>query len=237
MPVTAQDDIKEVFQLLRRPSQEELSWQDALSSLGRQYALRNKQFQLSDKNWFLRSVPLTPNATDELLNIDDWSVPVKVTTRSRTAQPTDRWYPVEIINADEVERAIMESRSAIAFYGTPARAAFTMDVTDQAFTIWYEPSATRPTKITDTPEIESDFNTLLVYDTVLECGGQIQNDSKEFVKWWNGREPYFIAKVGVWEAVMNKWMKMGRNQGRAYKRSYPLSNRGNYYPSEEFKRR
>ncbi len=237
MPITAQDDVTEVIELLRRPAQTALSWQDILKSLGRQYAKRNKQFQLSDKNWFLRSQPLTPNALDEPLNVDDYSVPVKVTIRNRNSAPDDNWYPVEIVNADEIERARIEGRNAVAIYGSPPNISYSMDITDQNFTLWYEPAATRPTNIADTPEIEQDFNMLLIYDTALECGGMVRDESKEFKDWWKDQRVYLLAQVRDWEAIMLKWMNMGRNQGRAYKRTWPMSNRGNYGRGDEFKRR
>lgn len=238
MPVTANDDLTEVYELLRRPSQEALPWQDALKSLARQYTFRAKQFQLSDKNWFLQPKPLTPGAMTEALNVDDYSLPVKITMRNRSAQPDDLWLPVDIVNADEIEYARMDGRNAVAIYGNPPMISYTMDITDLAFTLWYEPSATRPTKLTDTPQIETDFNTLLVYNTVLECGGMIRDDSDEYMRWWKDREGYFVAQVTRWEAVMIKWMSLSRGQGRVYKRGWPRRT-GNPYNStqDEFKRR
>lgn len=229
-PITALDDSKEVYQLLRRPGQQALSWQDVLASLGRQFAKRNKQFQLSDKNWFLRSVPLQPSSQDDPINAEDFSVAVKVTVRALGGADTDSWYPVEMLNFDDFELQKAEGKAFVSVYGSPPRIAFSGDVTDREFMLWYKPSANRPKLLSDTPDIETDFNTLLVYDTALECGGIVRDSSTEFKEWWPGQRVYLASQVGVWEEIMTNWMKLAGRQGRVYKRTFPFGNSGPSMP-------
>lgn len=217
---TVADDLMEIRDLLQRPLQRQLQDHTVLLSLQRSYAKRNKQFQLSDKNWFLRPKELRPTERDEPLSADDYSVPVKVTVRSASAGPDDSWLPVEMVNFDDFELQKLEGAPVVSIYGTPPRIAYSLDVTDQVFTLWYEPIANRPKLLTDTPEIETDFNTLLVYDSALECGGRVLNQSDEYRAFWKAQRILYVEQIREWEAIMTKWMN-GSRQGRVYKRTYP----------------
>ena len=212
----------EVRDLLQRPLQRQLQDHTVLLSLQRSYAKRNMQFQLSDKNWFLRPKELRPTAQDELLSADNYSVPVKVTVRNANAAPDDPWLPVTLVNFDDFETQKLEGAPVVSIYGTPPRIAYSLDITDQVFTLWYEPSANRPKLLTDTPEIETDFNTLLVYDATVECGGRVTNQSDEYRAFWKDQRQLYMKEVSEWEEIMKKWMNMSRQQGRVYKRTFPF---------------
>ncbi len=220
--ITVADDLMEVRDLLQQPLQRQLQDHTVLLSLQRFYALRNKQFQISDKNYFLRPKELRPTEQDELLNVDDYSVPVKITVRDANAGPDDPWLPVQNVNFDDFELQRLDGAPVISIYGTPPRIAYSLDVTDQVFTLWYEPSANRPQLLTETPEIETDFNTLLVYDATIECGARVRNQSEEYKAFWKDQLPVYAAASEKWEEVMKKWMNMGRQQGRTYKRTFPF---------------
>lgn len=220
----------QIRDLLQNPLQRQLQDHTVLLSLQRSYALRNKQFQISDKNYYLRPKEIWPTEQDEALNVDDYSVPVKITVRSADAGPDDPWLPVQNVNFDDFELQKLEGAPVVSIYGTPPRIAYSLDVTGQVFTLWYEPSANRPQLLTDTPEIEQDFNTLLVYDVTIECGARVRNQSDEYKAFWEAQLPIYEALDTKWEEVMTKWMNMTRQQGRVYKRTYPL--RRTAYPGD-----
>lgn len=195
-----------------------------LLSLQRSYVLRNKQFQLSTNNWFLKPKEIRPAERDEPITADDYSVPVKVTMRSVNAGPDDYWEPVPYVNFDDFDLQRAEGATVYSIYGMPPRIVFSIDnFADQVFTLWYEPTATKPTLLTDIPEIEDSFNTLMVYDAAIENGGRVRSQSAEYKEFWKDQRVLYVAKATHWESVMDEWMRKTRNQGRAFKRTFPYS--------------
>lgn len=197
-----------------------------LLSLQRSYVLRNRQFQLSANNWYLKPEEIRPTERDEAIGVSDYSVPVKVTMRPVDAGPDDQWIRVPQVNFDDFELQRSEGAEVVSIYGTPPRIAFSMDsFADYVFTLWYEPTANRPQLLTDVPEIEDSFNTLMVYDAALENGGRVRNKTKEYKEFWKDQRVLYVATAKHWEDVMKEWMNKSRNQGRAYKRTYPDTTR------------
>lgn len=197
-----------------------------LLSLQRSYVLRNRQFQLSTNNWFLKPKEIRPSERDEPITADDYSVPVKVTMRSVNAGPDELWERVEQVNFDDFDLQRAEGANVVSIYGTPPRIIFSMDnFADQVFTLWYEPTANRPQLLTDIPEIEDSFNTLMVYDSAIENGGRVLKQTAEYKEFWKDQRVLYVAKAVHWEEVMKEWMNKSRNQGRAYKRTFPYSTR------------
>jgi hypothetical protein len=223
---TAADDIMQVRDLLWNPLQRQLSDHVVLLSLQRSFAKRNKQFQLSDKNFFLKPAELRPAAQDELLTISDYSSPVRVTVRPASADPNDPWLPVSVVNHSDFDLQVSEGAPVVSIYGTPPRIAYSLDVADQVFTLWYQPTTNRPQSMNDTPEIEDDFNTLMVYDATVECGARVREQTKEYKAMWQEQRPLYIANITQWEQIMWKWMRRPQDSGRSYKRTYPFGSGG-----------
>lgn len=219
----ASDTLKKVYELLRRPSQLKLPYKTALSAFDRVASMYAVDKQLSEKNWGLEKIKVTPGTRREVtLALDNYITPSKIHARGINSTNAADWADVDVVNFDDLNRTVEDGRDAVAIYGSPPKIVFPRDVSALTYEIWYEPKGTEIAALTDESGIPDDFRAMLTYGTGVECALVVDDPSEEWEKFLARIVPYLMGERGRSEEKWQKWLRGTRRTGTSKKRPFRM---------------
>lgn len=212
---TAVEIARAVRQNLRRPTHQQLAHPTLLRAMSDCQRRILREAQLSDRGWLETSALVIPSSLDDLLNLDNFSVPTRV--EYRVAPDVDYWYPVSIVNHDQVYDRIGDS---VTFYGNPPRitysAASINDLVGREYRIWYETSPSVIAQLVQQIEVSDIFSDLLTDEATVYCLPLVENDSPEWERFCSRQLVIVAARILESKRQWMKWVNMSREQGIVY---------------------
>jgi hypothetical protein len=205
-----------VYDYAGRPTQDKLSLGLVLPFLLDSINYYTVDLKLSDENWLVRSVTWTPDSKEELVNVADFLSPVAVEIRPGSSTDEADWEGILIANITDVQDIGREGRKAVAFFGTPAKIKWSINPDDVEFEakLWYQPTATEPSALSDSPVISQAFHAMLKLRTALLCLPHASiADPEQLTK-------TLAAQLTQWEAKWKQWVFSDRNAKPIVKRDF-----------------
>jgi hypothetical protein len=205
-----------VYDYAGRPTQDKLSLGLVLPFLLDSISYYTVDLKLSDENWLVKSATWTPAEKEELLNINDFLAPVAVEIRSSSSSDEADWEGILIANITDVQDIGREGRKAASFFGNPTKIKWSINPDDLEFEakLWYQPTATEPTALTDSPVISQAFHAMLKLRTALLCLPHAGiADSEQLTR-------TLAAQLTQWEAKWKQWVFADRNAKPVIKRDF-----------------
>lgn len=214
---TASDILKQSYSFLGKPSQQKLPYQSIIDSLNRKVNGRMLDMQLSSNNWRARlSGVKTYTTQDVALNLDSYSVPVRVESRPRGGSDSD-WQEEEIVDYATWNSV---NRPAVSFYGTPTRMVLNADVTSREFRILYETGDETISGLTDDIELAGIFVPLIFDEVTLDCLAMVNDSTPEWMARAARIERILMIDLAKQDERFKRWINMSRNQGVIYKEAF-----------------
>lgn len=226
---TAADILKQSYAYLGKPSQLKLPYQSIIDSLNRKVNGRLLDMQLSSNNWRAKlSSVKTFNSQDVALNLDSYSIPVRV--ESRAIGSDGEWEEEEIVDYAGWNST---NRPAVAFYGTPTRMVLNSDVNTREFRILYETGDVTINSLTQDIELAGIFVPLLFDEVTLDCLAMVNDTTPEWAARAQRLERILTIDLVKQDERFKKWVNISRNQGVIYKEAF---NEGRTYGSTDWPR-
>lgn len=220
---TAGDILRQSIRYLGKPSEAKLPHQSIIESLNRKVNGRLLDMQLSSNNWRAKlSGVKTYTSQDVALNLDSYSVPVRVESRVRGGSDSE-WQEEEIVDYATWNSV---NRPAVSFYGTPTRMVMNADVASREFRILYETGDVTIAALTDDVELAGIFIPLLFDEVTLDCLAMVNDSSPEWMARAQRMERILTIDLAKQDERFKKWVNMSRNQGVIYKEAF---NEGRVY--------
>lgn len=224
MSILASSILTETYQILGRPSQQDLPYLDLLVLVkdvarGRVLDLKTagRNHTLAAGSWVTPSA--REMATSGFVGGIENFIPVKVEWR-HTAESTQTPLPmpktVEVVSFETLGNLYGKKTSELeaycAFYDSFANIAFSDDsntLANRQYRIWYEDTADITLgALTDTlTQFPDLFITLCKYEAGLVALNQIRNADPEWVERRERLRVDFATQVGVWSARFETWQR------------------------------
>lgn len=185
--------------------------------------------QLSSNNWRAKlSSVKTFTSQDVALNLDSYSIPVRV--ESRAIGSDGEWEEEEIVDYAGWNST---NRPAVAFYGTPTRMVLNSDVNNREFRILYETGDVTINSLTQDIELAGIFVPLLFDEVTLDCLAMVNDTTPEWAARAQRLERILTIDLVKQDERFKKWVNISRNQGVIYKEAF---NEGRTYGSTDWPR-
>lgn len=204
-----------IYEYLGRPSQDKLNLGAVLPFLLDAIDFYLIDLQSSSENWLVKSHIYTPKAKEEPVEAPEFDVPVAVEIRDPNSTSEADWTPILISNLSDLQDIGRDGTPAIAFYGTPTRSALSWDpiVRPVVVKLWYEPLATQPVSLTDSPQLSQAFHSMLKVRTALMCLPFVAPDNSAL-------RDALVASLQQWEQKWQFYNNVDRNARAVQKRDY-----------------
>jgi hypothetical protein len=216
MATLCSDIVTGAYQLLGRPSQEDMPYQDVLTHAGDVIRGREADLTLAARGKRLEASSWgTP--TDKLettaifgIGIDDFLI-TKVEWRPVGSDDTVTPIKADVVSferLDELGATARGTESYVAFYNNQSQVAFsesTTVLTNREYRVWYEPFTGFTAALSTNTGMPDTFITLFKYETALRCLDQVENDSES---WQNKRERLRASLMPVFlteDARFKRW--------------------------------
>jgi hypothetical protein len=205
------------YQLLGRPSQQDLPYADLLVHVGdvvtgrlmdMSLTARNRKMLMS--NWTL--------STDRVMDVASFGLetsqffPVKVEWRASDADEESRPYKVEVVAYEALDSLGQTSRneSYCAFFNDYTQIAFSdLVIQDREYRIEYEPlgyrTAGQATLVTDDTRIDDAFLSLCKYEVALRALDEVKTPTEEWKDERERKRQTFLAVLGQETTRFNKF--------------------------------
>jgi hypothetical protein len=172
---------------------------------------------ITDENWLLNKFDYVPGAKDEPLSVPNFEDIVSVEVRDLNSTSEGDWQPIDVCNANDVQRIGRDGEKGAAIYGTPPNIVFSFDPNADwqiEARIWYKPKQAQPSSLSDSPKLNTCFHTMLKLRTALAC-----------IPYLELADPSALAasltlQLTSWEKKWFIWVNRDRNAGPIQKRDF-----------------
>jgi hypothetical protein len=168
---------------------------------------------LSDQNRTVqsKSIPLQANTYDFAVNSSSLSAPVFTQIRYNS---TDTYQdPVDIVNLASIDRAGIDNRLAVAFYGTPLRGRLSwvpQSGENHTLTLWFDKTVDVDGALTGQPPIEDAYTEHLKLQATAHCRELMKQDIGTAL----------AARISKGEKQWEKYVSRNGQQGLIKKTPY-----------------
>lgn len=223
MSIVASDILRETYQILGRPSQQDLPYLDLLVLVKDVARGRIVDLKTSGRNHTLTAGSwVTPSAremsTSGFVGGLENFIPVKVEwryTAEASLDPASMPKTVEVVAFENLGRLygrkVNDLDAYCAFYDAFANIAFSDDsetLSNRQYRIWYEDTTDVTLDgLSDNATLPELFITLCKYEAGLVALDQILNTSPEWADKRERLRPQFTAQVGIWTDRFEKWQR------------------------------
>lgn len=214
---TVSELIGGTFDYLGRPDQGKLSLGLVLPLMLDAIKFYTIDLQLSGENYLLQSFIFTPLNKEGLVTAPGFSVPVAAEIRDVNSLLESDWKPINISNVTDVNDSGRDGEKVIGFFGTPTSYSLSFDpVTDWNVQVklWYEPLATEPAILADSPKISQAFHTMIKLRTALACSPYLGIANPEQLT------GTLMTHLGEWERKWKTWVNLDRNARPIQRRDF-----------------
>jgi hypothetical protein len=186
-----------------------------LQRLQETYALYARQLTGSDENWKVRvSERFNPDKRDGYAVPFPYVELVKMELQPVTTGDPDLWSDCKQINISEINKARLDRDLYCATYGQPPAFRFSFDPTSCSFRGWYEPAAEIPRKLTDEPDINREFDSMMVVEGTLACLPYVaRTESKAILNFVERQERVLASRLIEWKREWRHFVNSSGEQG------------------------
>lgn len=172
--------LSRTYNYLGVPTQDKLSLGLALPLLLDTIDFFLLDLSISDENYLLKQYTFTPSRKDDdIVTAPGFSIPVLMEIRDAGSTSDSDWRGILTANASDIQDLCKDGTRAVAFYGqsTQTMMRWSFDpMVDGAIEarLWYEPIASQPTSLADSPKLSQAFAAMIALRTawtgVPYCG-------------------------------------------------------------------
>lgn len=223
MGASVSELLSRAYNYLGVPTQDKLNLSLVLPILLDQIDFYLLDGQLSDENWLLKFYTFTPSSKDDdIVTAPAFSNPVLMEIRDSGSTSDSDWRGMLIANASDTQDLARSGIDCVAFYGqgTNSKMRWSFDpVNDRQVEarLWYEPVATAPASLLDSPKLSQAFAAMLSLKTALACVPYVDGIQPD--------EGMVLAKglqlqLMQWERKWNLWIYGDKNAVTAQRRDF-----------------
>lgn len=171
MGISVSELLSRTYNYLGVPTQDKLNLSLALPLLLDTIDFYLLDLSLSDENYLLKNYIFIPSRKDDdIVTAPGFAIPVLMEVRDANSTTDSDWRGILTANASDIQDLCKDGTRAVAFYGqsfqTMMRWSFD-PVDDWAVEarLWYEPVATQPASLTDSPRLSQAFAAMIALRT------------------------------------------------------------------------
>lgn len=221
MSVQSIEVIREVYRIWQNPAISRLDSTAVVDALNRVYSQRKIEFGLSGGSFLAKvSNPFSINNSTRTANLYDAGVEehflqarVEVSPNNSTGYETD-WREVKIASYADWETYRSHSELYAAFYGSADSPQILVNHPSQnlVYRLIYEPEGAEVGEESDGLDFPRLFQPLLVYDTAIEAGILIDDDSPEFARKLERNLRVLAMRQMEAHELFRKWLASRKSQ-------------------------
>lgn len=221
--------IREVYALWNNPSSQRLIPDDVVDALNRVYSQRLLDLGLSGGNYLAAvSEPFTFDAGSRVISIKEQNIlsdavsTVRVEMRPIASTNEAEWREVYLGNYADWSTYQSENKPYAAFFGTSdAMQMIANHATENnSYRIFYENAGKLEQEGIGEIEMPFLFGPLLVYDTAIEAGELIDDQSDEFERKYKRKLEYLVARQSQALKKFEKWLSERKSQSVQTRQGY-----------------
>ena len=228
MPLNGLEIVHAVYRRLRRPSQTDLVWQDAIAIVGEVVSRMKVDLMLNPQNqtavisdWF------TVSETDlplDAIGIHSCLLPVRVEKKAIDSE-FETGFDVPCVNFEVLDTSIV---GAVSFYGTPLRIAFrdALEVVSQSlYRIVYETDTVNDIALNTVTGLPQCFKSKATLMAAYEAMEIIENDTPSWLNFVKLYRPSWEAQMINNDVQWRRYVRIFRGKSQVPKRRF-FDNRG-----------
>lgn len=228
--------IRQVYSLWNNPSSTRLIPDDVVDALNRVYSQRLLDLGLSGGNYLAAvSEPFTFDPGSRVVSIKDRNVlsdvisTIRIEMRPASSTNESDWREVYLGNYADWSTYSSENKPYAAFFGTNDQMQMVVNhATDKnSYRIFYENAGKLTQDGVGEIEMPVLFQPLLVYDTAIEAGELIDDQSDEFERKYKRKLEYLVPRQTQALKKFEKWLSERKSQSVQTRQGYSSRRDGN----------